>query len=234
MNPGHDVPRHEPEQAITVRLWDLPLRLCHWLTVPLVGLLWLTGKSGPLGLHKLFGYVILGIVLFRIYWGFFGTESARFAQFLRGPAVVWRYARNLALRREHYATLGHNPLGGWNVVGMMSLLLLECVLGLFAVDVDGLESGPLAAHISFNGGRQMARLHYDMFYLLMSLVALHIAAIGVHYIGRRENLIGPMLTGDKRITRTHEVRPFRSIPSWRAWIGLGAIGLLVVLLVVAL
>src|SRR5262249_49755834 len=131
----------------------------HGLFVLLVSLSWYTGKNGLLTEHRVFGYAILTLVLFRIYWGFGGSSTARFAQFVRGPRSVLRYVRAFCRHEEPPTCLGHNPLGAWNVIALLFLLLLQCTLGLFAVDVDGLGSGPLAAYVRFETGRQVARVH---------------------------------------------------------------------------
>jgi cytochrome b len=127
------------------------------------------------------------------------------------------------------ATIGHNPLGGWNVVTLLALLFSQALLGLFAVDVDGLESGPLARHVSFEIGRYLAALHHVLFNGLLVLIGLHVLAVLLHGIFRRENLIGPMITGFKRVSgmpTRWEAPP----ATWRAWIGLAAsFGLVMIL-----
>jgi len=124
-------------------------------------------------------------------------------------------------------------LGGWNVIALLVTLLLEGGLGLFAVDVDGLESGPLAHYISFTAGRQIAALHEIIFNLLLLLVGLHVAAVCAHLLYKRENLIAPMFTGVKRVSVAQAARP-ASVAPWRAWAGFAGATLLVWVLAVAL
>ena len=138
-----------------MRVWDLPTRLVHWLVVLGVALSWWTGETGRLEWHRWSGYGLLGLVAFRIYWGFFGSSTARFRQFLRGPRTVIGY-----LRGAWPPAPGHNPLGALSVLALLALLATQIVLGLFAVDVDGIESGPLSLYVSFDAGRscgEMAR-----------------------------------------------------------------------------
>lgn len=180
-----------------VRVWDIPVRVGHWLVVALVAFSWLSAKQGWIGWHKLSGYAILSFVLFRIYWGFAGSSTARFSHFLKGPKAVGRYARNFLSRRGYAASLGHNPLGGWSIIAMLLLLALQTGLGLFAIDEYGIEGGPLSSHVSFDVGRQIAGWHATVFNLLLFFIAMHVAAIVIYFLFKRENLVAPMLTGSK-------------------------------------
>lgn len=182
----------------TVRIWDLPVRIGHWLVVALVAFSWLSAKQGWIGWHKFSGYAILSFVLFRIYWGFAGSSTARFSHFLKGPKVVGRYIRAFFSRSTYTASLGHNPLGGWSIVAMLLVLALQTGLGLFAIDEYGIEGGPLSSYVSFDTGRQIAGWHATVFNLLLFFIALHVAAIVIYFLFKRENLVAPMLTGSKR------------------------------------
>lgn len=184
----------ETTTAGSTRVWDLPLRLFHWLLVPLFAFSWWSGENHEMEWHRLSGYCILALLLFRIWWGFAGSRTARFAGFVRGPGAVAAYARTLGSRSAHAAD-GHNPLGGWSVVAMLAVLVVMVGAGLFAVDVDGLESGPLADFVSFDQGRAASELHETVFKATMILVLLHIAAIMFYLHYKRQNLVRPMITG---------------------------------------
>lgn len=190
------------DERIAVRVWDLPIRLVHWLIVALMGLSWITVENGWIEWHKLSGYTMLGVVVFRLYWGFRGSTTARFSQFVLGPAAVLRHARTFFSRTKHAPAIGHSPLGGWNVVAMLLLLLLQAGLGLFTIDVYAIEAGPLATYVSLDTGRRIAGLHEAVFNLLCLLVVLHVAAVLGYLILKRENLVLPMLTGVKRVLRS--------------------------------
>lgn len=175
-------------------VWDLPLRLFHWALVATLGCSWWTGENGLMDWHRRAGLVVLALVSFRLFWGLFGSATARFSQFLRGPAAVLVYARSL--RSGHPAHgVGHNPMGGWSVAALLLTLLIMVVAGLFSVDVDGLESGPLADFISFDSGRIAASIHHACFTVLLTLVALHLLAIASYALVWRRNLVRPMITG---------------------------------------
>jgi cytochrome b len=173
-----------------IRVWDLPTRLFHWALVLLIFALWLTHKLGRLDLHIILGEVMLGLILFRILWGLFGSSTARFAGFVRGPAAIRRY-----LKGEGGPMLGHNPIGGWSVIVMLLLIATDTGLGLFVSDEDGLNEGPLAHLISYDSARILADRHETIFYILLAFVALHVGAILFYLIARRDNLIVPMVTG---------------------------------------
>lgn len=184
------MPPAAPATTLTrVRVWDVPTRVVHWLFVVLIPFSWWTAHSDHLPWHRLSGYALLGLVLFRLIWGVWGSPTSRFANFLRGPAAVRAYLAGGAR-----AVIGHNPLGAWSVVALLIALAAQLTLGLFSIDEDSLEGGPLTAFISFDTGRRIAHLHHLVFWLLFALIVLHLAAIGVYAL-RRRNLVGPMITG---------------------------------------
>jgi cytochrome b len=172
-----------------VTVWDLPVRLVHWLIAILIPFSWWTAHSDHLAWHRLSGYTILGLLIFRILWGVMGSSTARFSRFLAGPRRVILY-----LRGRLAASVGHNPLGGWSVMALLSVLLAQVGLGLFAVDEDAIEAGPLSKFVSFERGRAITHWHHQIFWVLVALIALHLAAILVYAL-RRRNLVGPMITG---------------------------------------
>jgi cytochrome b len=182
-----------------LRVWDLPVRLMHWGLVIALGVCWWSGVNDQLQYHLYSGYAALWIVLMRVYWGLVGSDTARFTSFVRGPGAVLDYARKLH-RRDASHSHGHNPLGAVSVVLMLALVLTVVCLGLFAVDVDGLYSGPMSVYVSFKEGRHLARLHYRWFTYLEWLVALHLVAVAFYFAYKRENLIRAMITGKRRGT----------------------------------
>lgn len=184
-----------PPISVT-RVWDLPTRVVHWAFVVGVAFSWWTGETGRLEWHRWSGYTLLGLVLFRLYWGLVGASTARFAHFIRGPRAIVAY-----LRGQAAATIGHNPLGALSVLALLGLLLTQIALGLFAVDVDGIESGPLSLYVSFETGRACAEWHDAVFDVLLVLVALHVVAVVYYLLFKRQNLIGAMVTGRRAYDR---------------------------------
>ena len=173
-----------------VRVWDVPTRLVHWLIVLLIAASWWTGETGRMDYHRYSGYLLLGLVSFRIYWGFAGASTARFGEFVRGPRAIWTYLRGRWDTRP-----GHNPLGAFSVVILLALLIAQIGLGLFAVDVDGIESGPLSTHVSFATGRICAKLHHQVFDLLLVMIVVHIVAVLFYVLVKKQNLIAAMFHG---------------------------------------
>lgn len=179
-------------------LWDWPVRICHWSIVLLVIACWWTADNHEIVYHSYCAYVLLGVVLFRIYWGFFGSSSARFSHFLQKPAVAWRYLKNLPQRKVSVST-GHNPIGGYSAVALLFLLLLQIALGLFAIDVDGFDGGPFSDYLSFKTSRMVTGWHEYTFNMLLGFIALHIVAVLYYLVWRRQNLTAAMLHGKAAI-----------------------------------
>lgn len=180
-----------------LRVWDLPVRIMHWSLVIAIGICWWTGLHNQLEYHLYSGYAVLWIVLMRLYWGVVGSSTARFAHFVRGPKAILDYVSTLHQRDTPHSH-GHNALGAVSIVVMMALALAVVVLGLFAVDVDGLHSGPLSGYVTFKQGRRLAHLHYYWFTIFLWVIALHLAAVIFYFIYKRKNLIGPMISGKRR------------------------------------
>jgi cytochrome b len=187
---------------IEVAVWDAAVRVVHWLIVVLLLVLVPTGLAGNdwLAWHMRAGYTMLTLVLFRVAWGFCGSRSARFAQFVRGPRAALRYARGLA-RRVHEVHATHNPLGAWMVVALLVALLAQCALGLFTND-DVLYEGPLAKHITKDLSDTLSSLHRRGWWVVVALACVHIGAVAAYYALLRDNLVRPMLTGRKRLPQS--------------------------------
>lgn len=215
------------EDRPTTRVWDLPTRLFHWTLVVLIALQFATAEFGWLSMewHYRFGYATLALILFRIVWGFAGSETSRFAGFVRGPAAVAQYIKS-EFKRTAHSQVGHNPLGGWSVVAMLSCLLIQAVSGLFTSDgID--EDGPFVEAVSHAMVKLATTLHHLGETVLLALIALHIAAVLLHWVLRRDNLILPMITGRKP---TDAPMPMRFVSGWWGLIWLLAASAAVALL----
>lgn len=197
-------------QRITV--WDAATRLFHWLIVALVAFAWWTYKQDRMEWHRIAGYAVIALIVFRLWWGIAGPQTARFAHFVKGPAHAWRYVRGHV---EH--TIGHNPIGGWSVVALLAVLIVQTATGLFASDEEGLESGPLTSMVTYGQSTTAAEWHELAFNVLLGLVALHIAAIAFYAV-TGNNLIGPMISGRKQVPE-HVAAP-GGAPWWAMGIGL--------------
>ncbi len=207
-----------PSTSATTRVWDLPTRLFHWVLVALIVLQFASGEFElfPMRWHYRLGYTTLVLVVFRILWGFFGSQTSRFSNFVRGPVSVWRYLRAL-LSGKPAQSIGHNPLGGWSTVLMLACLLVQVVSGLFSSD-DIMIDGPLVGLVTHDTVETMTWLHHLNENILLVLISIHVIAAFGYLLIRHDNLITPMITGYKRAT---PARPARFVSSWRALILLG-------------
>lgn len=195
-------------------VWDVPTRLFHWaLVVCLVGS-YLTGEDGDLDLHQTFGLTVIGLLIFRVLWGFAGSEPSRFSSFLKTPGAVIGYLG--ALRRgEQPVSLTHNPLGGWSVVALLAVVLLQAGLGLFATD-DILFEGPLNDWVSYDMAQTLTGWHHRIFDLVVALVILHLLAVAAYAVFLHTDLVSPMVTGRKMVDRSKAPRERRMAPLWQA------------------
>lgn len=178
----------------TVQVWDPFVRVFHWSLIALFFFAWWSGENHDMDRHRQAGYAIFALVVFRIFWGFAGGRTARFAQFLRGPRAIAAYLKS---HDPEAPSDGHNPLGGWSVVALLAVVLTITLAGLFAVDVDGIESGPLADWVSFDQGRMASEWHEGVFKAALAVIGLHVLAIGYYQVLNAQNLIGPMITGKR-------------------------------------
>ncbi len=175
-----------------IRLWDLPTRLFHWLLVLAVVAAVVSGQIGGklIDLHSKIGLVIVGLIAFRVVWGFAGSTYARFAQFLPTPARIRIYLKG------EWRGLGHNPLGGLSVFSLLLLLTAQVASGLFAND-DIAFTGPLYGLIDKSLSDRLSGLHHLLSNALIVLVVLHIGAVIFHGRVKKDDLIKPMITGWK-------------------------------------
>lgn len=182
---GGLIAMQSPEQV----LWDIPTRVFHWAVVACVALAWWSAEVDRYDLHEWTGYTLLVLVTVRIAWGFVGSRHSRFSDFLVGPRAIRDY-----LQGRGAASAGHNPLGGWSVVFLLALLLLQAISGLFNSD-DVLFSGPLYYWAGTAFRDAMGVVHEAAFNGLLALVGLHVLAVLYHQFGRGEKLVQAMLFG---------------------------------------
>lgn len=183
-----------------VRVWDLPTRLFHWLLAATVIGSVVSAKIGGAAMvwHFRFGYLVLTLVCFRLLWGVLGGRWSRFASFIYAPATVLRYVRGRAAPGEHL-DVGHSPTGAASVFALLGILAAQLGTGLVADD-EIANQGPLNKFVSLDAGLSATSWHKTWGqWLLLGLVALHIAAILFYLLKKHTNLVTPMLRGDKRL-----------------------------------
>ena len=155
----------------TVRVWDIPVRLFHWLLVSAILGLFITAKLGGnwMEWHQKLGFFVLGLILFRVVWGLVGNHHARFVNFVRGPATVIQYAKGL-LKPSSSPAIGHNPLGACSVLALLAVMAFQVATGLFSND-DILLEGPYASTVSKALSDQLTSLHKLNSDLILFLIA---------------------------------------------------------------
>jgi len=227
MEPGQPPAPPTPATAPAAqKVWDVPTRLVHWALAIGIATSWWSVENKQMDIHYGSGLTVLGLLVFRLYWGLAGPETARFSHFIKGPAAVFGYIPRL-FGKDYRAAFGHNPLGALSVVALLLAIIVQVGLGLFATDTDGLFAGPLNRHIDYDTAKDVTDFHEDFFNVLLALILLHLAAIAFYLVVKRINLIGPMLTGKRRGENlTGPARGIEPIPLWRRAIGVAlALGL---------
>mgnify|MGYP001043017983 FL=1 len=167
-----------------ILVWDWPVRIGHWLLVGTFVLAWITGDSEEWRLvHAFAGGTVVGVILFRLLWGFVGTRHARFTSFVRGPGAVLDYVFGL-LRGDASKYAGHNAAGGWAIVALLVL---------------GVLSGASGWLVYQNlGGEWLEEVHEALASGMLTVAIIHVAGVVVSSLAHRENLVRSMLTGFKR------------------------------------
>lgn len=225
----------------TIRVWDLPTRVFHWLLFLGVLVALVTGEEGEegvLSIHQLFGFLVMALLIFRLAWGVVGTRHVRFASFIRGPQTVLTYVRALA-RFAPPASLGHNPLGAWMIVLILVDLAVVIGTGLFAgggeesegdsggegendIAAGGgegvAEGGPLADLVSPGTADFLSGVHEVFSNLLIALIVAHVLGVLIDWLLTRDNLIRAMITGEKQLKPGFD--PAQAIRSSRLYVAI--------------
>jgi cytochrome b len=183
--------------AYRVRVWDLPTRLFHWLLVACITGSFVSGYIGGAAIdwHARFGYAALALVIFRLAWGLAGGRWSRFSSFLYAPRSVVAYLRGQA-HPDHL--VGHNPLGAGSVFAILLVLLLQIATGLVNDDEISFQ-GPLYGFVSGKVASAARAFHEVGQLLLLALIVLHIGAVLFYLVKKRQNLVRPMISGDKEM-----------------------------------
>lgn len=222
----------------TIKVWDLPLRLCHWSFALLVPALWWTAENSQWAWHKRLGITLLGVLMFRVVWGFVGPSTARFSDFVKGPRAILAYLRGdpsgaeASKAQGGFNGIGHSPIGALSVIALLGVLIAQASFGLFAGDQFDGATGPLNGLVGVLTAAMLTDWHETLFDVILVLIALHLAAIAFYWIVKRNNLVAPMITG-KRPALTGQIgiaRPsaiatavtFVVASGFAVWMGAGA------------
>lgn len=185
-----------------LRVWDLPLRLFHWALVAAVSTAVVTAQVGGdwMRVHGWAGIAVVGLIAFRLVWGVFGPDTARFARFAPTPASLRAYVKGT------WRGVGHNPLGALSVYALLGTLAFQASSGLFAND-DIAFTGPFAARIDDTLSARLTGWHHLVGEVLLWLIGLHVAAIVAYAVLKRVNLVRPMVTGWQQVSADQPVPP---------------------------
>lgn len=210
----------EKEPLVEVPVWDLPVRLFHWLFVIFFAGSWILGQMGKQDLHYQSGMVLLGLVIFRLLWGLVGSPTARFGSFLRWPGDAIRYLRHAFRDRLPSYSFGHNAAGGLMVLALILLVGLQAVSGMSSTD-DVLFDGPLYGRWPGWLGSILEKVHEPLANILLALALLHILVIVVYRAFKRENLVRAMIVGRARLPQSvartaQQDGSTKRAPIWRA------------------
>ena len=209
------------EPRTPVKAWDVPTRLFHWLLVTCLVGLYLTGDVGGfdftmpgsgrlvanMEVHTWFGFATLGLIAFRIIWGIAGGSTARFTDFVKGPAAILAYAKAFKAKRTKEPA-GHNPLGGAAVIVMLALIMAQGVTGLFTEDESFFGvSGPFVDAVPAAYSELAKTIHTRLIDVILIVVGLHVAAIALHWVVLKDNLLKAMITGNKDLAAKDDQTP---------------------------
>lgn len=182
---------------LPMRIWDLPTRLFHWVLAVMILAAWFTAWRDMMVLHVTCGLTVMTLLLFRLIWGFVGSDTARFSHFVKSPMAAVRHLLRL-WRREPDTEVGHNAAGGWMIIVLLALLCMQVGTGLCSND-DILVEGPLAEFVGKTRSDWLTHIHHVNFTLIEIAISLHVLAIVTYRVLKGHNLLLPMITGKKRL-----------------------------------
>jgi cytochrome b len=183
------------ETGRAILVWDFPTRLFHWLTAALIAVAYITYLLGWMNWHAVAGDAALTLIAFRLLWGFFGSQTARFARFVAAPRAALAHLRQI-FRREPDRQVGHNAAGGWMVLLLLALVLGEALSGIY-VQNDVANQGPLSEITPARIANAITASHRIFWDALLGAILLHILAIIVYAAAKGQDLVRPMVTGRK-------------------------------------
>jgi cytochrome b len=200
-------------------VWDLPVRVFHWLLVVTVIALYITAKLGTewTPWHMRLGKFMIGMLVFRVIWGLVGPRHARFVNFIKGPGSVLQYAKGCI------KSVGHNPLGAGMVMLMLLLLLVQVSTGLFSTD-DVVWQGPYYPSVSNALAEKLTAIHHLNFKFIEAAIALHLCAIAYYHFVKKERLVPAMIHGRKPPSEVPEQEAIGSSQLWKALIVIAVAG----------
>lgn len=215
-------PSAQETRRRAILVWDLPTRLFHWAAAALIAIAYITYRLGWMDWHAWAGDAVLTLVVFRLLWGFFGSDTSRFSRFVAAPRAAFAHLRRLFLR-EPDRQVGHNAAGGWMVLLLLALVLGEAVSGVY-VQNDVANQGPLSDITPARIANAITASHWIFWDALLAAIALHILAIAAYATAKGQDLVRPMITGVKMLPSGVEPPSVASPLRAAALLGASALG----------
>jgi cytochrome b len=202
-------------------VWDIPVRLFHWLLVLCLFGQWLTAEvlEDAMHIHFYIGYFAIGLIIFRLIWGFVGTKYAKFSSFIAGPKAILNYVKSFTSKQKVFTT-GHNALGGLLLPAVLVLVGLQAISGLFTSD-DIVSAGPYYDSANSTVQKCMQWLHHNIFDVLIALVVIHLSAIAWYRWALKHDLITPMITGQKVVNASKAITHSKLVNAFALAIAVG-------------
>lgn len=175
-------------------VWDLPIRIFHWLLVAAIAGAWYTAEEGYEDTHMKIGYAIIGLLIYRIVWGIFGTEHSLFRSFIPSPFKLYQHTKNI-FKVDAKQSVGHNPLGALSALIMLFLIGLQAATGLFTK--GEIWYGPYTSAVGSELQKRLDGIHHANFDFILVALGVHIVAIFFYLFFKKQNLITPMIHGKK-------------------------------------
>ena len=194
---AHIEPGAKETRCRAILVWDFPTRLFHWATVALIALAYVTYLLGWMDWHARAGDAVLTLVVFRLLWGFFGSDTSRFSRFVAAPRAAFAHLHRLFVP-EPDRQVGHNAAGGWMVLLLLALVLGEALSGLY-VQNDVANQGPLTDITPARIANAITASHWIFWDALLAAIALHILAIAAYATAKGQDLVRTMITGVKML-----------------------------------
>jgi cytochrome b len=201
-----------------IHVWDFPTRAFHWLLVIAIAFQYITVEilDNAIQLHFYGGYVTLGLIIFRLFWGIWGGFHARFVNFLTSPATTYQYAKSLG-SQQNSSHLGHNPMGAYSAIAILSIIATQAVSGLFTTD-DIFSEGPYYSAVSPFYQDIASWLHHNLFTAIWVFLAFHLGAMLFYKLVKKQVLVKAMITGHKELSESesHVEQPLKThvSPLW--------------------
>ena len=212
---------HDNNNHVSVKVWDLPIRVFHWLLAVLVAVMFVSAELENFDVHIFTGKTIAILLIIRLVWGFVGSSNARLSALLFRPREYIDYIATLPERKPGYG-VKHSPVGALAVIVILLILVVQVSTGLVASDIDGLVEGPFAYYVSYDSSRWATDIHLTNKSLLLAMIGLHLAANAFYYFYKKDNLVHPMITGSRPVPQSVSSDKPEIAPLWK-----GAVTLLV-------